>query len=253
MVFYHAEYNDKEKQKLKEFKDFCKKKGVKVPEVDAEVMKCLHGEKFDVEDAYKALNVRLNFLNERLPLKVSPVVFDLIQKGFIYVCGRDRQYRPIVVMNGWISRTLPELPAIDEILATFMLVSEYINKYMLVPGKVENIIQINNSNKMGFNPAMISRMKEVMGVMQNVYKGRLRSVMGVNAPATFALVWRTIRFFIDENTRQKINISSEPVNPLIHQLAAPNQFEEKFGGTQKNREEGEYWPPYLPDMDFGID
>jgi hypothetical protein len=33
---------------------------------------------------------------------------------------------------------------------------------------------------------------------------------------------------------------------------APNQLEEKFGGTAKDKEEGDYWPPSLPDNDFGV-
>lgn len=35
-------------------------------------------------------------------------------------------------------------------------------------------------------------------------------------------------------------------------MVAPNQLEEKFGGTAKNRQVGEYWPPSLPDLDFGV-
>tara|TARA_B110000285_G_C14530188_1_gene340429 strand:- start:22 stop:225 length:204 start_codon:yes stop_codon:yes gene_type:complete len=40
---------------------------------------------------------------------------------------------------------------------------------------------------------------------------------------------------------------------MLLDLVAPNQLEEKYGGTAKNKEEGEFWPVNLPDQDFGVD
>ena len=47
-------------------------------------------------------------------------------------------------------------------------------------------------------------------------------------------------------------MSSNTCTTLL-ELTAPNQLEQKFGGTAPNKEEGSYWPPCLPDEDFGID
>ena len=47
-------------------------------------------------------------------------------------------------------------------------------------------------------------------------------------------------------------INSSNSCPELLELVPPNQLEEKYGGTAKNREPGEYWPPRLADMDFGI-
>lgn len=40
---------------------------------------------------------------------------------------------------------------------------------------------------------------------------------------------------------------------MLLDLVAPNQLEEKYGGSAKNKEEGEFWPVNLPDQDFGVD
>ena len=36
------------------------------------------------------------------------------------------------------------------------------------------------------------------------------------------------------------------------EFLAPNQLEEKYGGTGSNKEPGTYWPPSLNDLDFGV-
>ena len=35
-------------------------------------------------------------------------------------------------------------------------------------------------------------------------------------------------------------------------MVAPNQLEQQYGGTANDRQEGEYWPPRLPDNNFGV-
>lgn len=41
------QYTDKEKEKLKEFKDFCKEKGEQILDTDAELMRFLYLKKFN--------------------------------------------------------------------------------------------------------------------------------------------------------------------------------------------------------------
>ena len=36
------------------------------------------------------------------------------------------------------------------------------------------------------------------------------------------------------------------------ELVDPNQLEEKFGGKAPNRIDGTYWPPSLPNHNFGV-
>jgi hypothetical protein len=74
----------------------------------------------------------------------------------------------------------------------------------------------------------------------------------MNSPTAFSILWQVIRYFIDQNTAKKVAIVSRNTCPELLELVSPNQLEEKFGGTVKNRVPGEYWPPRLPDMEFGI-
>lgn len=74
-----------------------------------------------------------------------------------------------------------------------------------------------------------------------------------NAPKAFAAFFKIMKLFLDEVIVKKIQVSSTNTCPDILEMIAPNQLEQKFGGTAPDREEGSYWPPNLPDTDFGVE
>lgn len=67
------------------------------------------------------------------------------------------------------------------------------------------------------------------------------------------MLFTAIKLFIPENTARKVQINSGNSSPQLLELVSPNQLEEKYGGTAKNKEEGDFWPVQLPDQDFGAD
>ena len=64
-------------------------------------------------------------------------VYDLIQKGFIYIAGRDRNYRPVVVFNASLFNTL--LPDPEDVTSAHLFIFSYIQKYMFCLGHIENV------------------------------------------------------------------------------------------------------------------
>ena len=91
-------YTEAEENKIAEFKDYCRNKGLKIPEREEEILRFLQSQKFVVETSYNAILKKNTSKNEKLPLKVTQTVFNLLNEGFIYLAGRDRNYRPIIVM-----------------------------------------------------------------------------------------------------------------------------------------------------------
>lgn len=120
------------------------------------------------------------------------------------------------------------------------------------PGIIENIVLVMNMAEFSFQKAPIYIAKHLINSIGANYKGHARAVFLVNAPTAFSMVWNTIKYFLDENQVRKVKIVSANSCPSLLELAAPNQLEEKFGGTAKNKEAGEFWPPSCPDTNFGV-
>jgi hypothetical protein len=73
------------------------------------------------------------------------------------------------------------------------------------------------------------------------YPELLSTMLIVNAPPVLAVAWRVIRTWVDEDTREKIDIlSSETSRARLHKMADPAQLPAQYGGTAKPLPG---WPP----------
>ena len=238
LVFYQIEYTEEEKEKIQEFKVFCQSKGVKIPNRDAEILKWLYGKGWSVQKAYDGLIAKIEWQGAKLPMNVSGRVFELLNLGFIYICGRDRFYRPIIVVRSPVIAQMMEQPTEDDMVTAAMIVMEYIHLHMHIPGRIENNIQINDSMHEGLMGLPVMKVKAVLQTLQLNYKCKARTIFAVNAPATITFLWNTIRYFIDENTAKKVQITSSNIAPELIEMCHPTQIEQKYGGSQPDREIG---------------
>ena len=59
----------------------------------------MYGKGFKLEKALQAIEWRTEYLAKELPLKLQPKVFELLQGGWMYIMGRDKNLRPICVLR----------------------------------------------------------------------------------------------------------------------------------------------------------
>jgi len=65
---------------------------------------------------------------------ITKNTFDLINNGFIHVCGRDRLYRPVIVVKFRVLIDIKPMPHPNEVIAAAALNLFFIYKYMLKKG-----------------------------------------------------------------------------------------------------------------------
>ena len=66
-------------------------------------------------------------MGELMPVKVDNLVFELLSKGFMYVAGRDRHLRPILVNRPGVLNSLPQMPTPEETIKCLLFMIEYIS------------------------------------------------------------------------------------------------------------------------------
>jgi hypothetical protein len=54
---------------------------------------------FKVKDCHKALENYVEWRNTNIPPMLSEMTSMIIKSGFFYIHGRDRMFRPIIVIN----------------------------------------------------------------------------------------------------------------------------------------------------------
>ena len=132
----------------------------------------------------------------------------------MYISGRDRLFRPLVIVRPRVYNEMPDpKPTAPEILAAVVLVNYYIRKYMMCPGRIENIIQVMDVS--GNYKIPFANIKYLFSVMPRLNRGRVRTFFVLNASAAISFIWQGVRIFLDENTQNKVNFSSTNTNPVL--------------------------------------
>ena len=163
------------------------------------------------------------------------------ENGYIYVCGRDHKFRPIIVLK----QNLLESELLDEYIAASVYGFEYIINNMFLPGQVENWIFIHDLNGMGVTDLPINSIKKVNAIMSNAYGGKLYRLFIVNAPSLVSIIWTPAKYFIDPVTVEKISLDGGVKNVAkLFEYCDKSQVEVKYGGTRPNYTN--YWPPQMP-------
>ena len=103
-----------------------------------------------------------------------------------------------------------------------LFILEYIKAFLHFPGHVENILMLINMEGQNVTSMPVNKLKTILGAITSQHKCVVRTIMVLNAPMAISILYRALSFFIDENTKRKINILSTNTCQMLNELTAPN-------------------------------
>ena len=98
-IFYDNELEDHEIQMIMNFKVWALVEGYKLPAVDEEILRALYSRNWDNLKAYQSLKAKVKFQEDHFPIYFNGDIEKLLNSGGIYIHGRGRNLRPIIVVN----------------------------------------------------------------------------------------------------------------------------------------------------------
>jgi len=156
----------------------------------------------------------------------------------------DRQGRPIYIeCLGKL-----DLKQIFDLTNTDRMIKYYVREYertllMRLPAcskvagrKIEQSLTILDLD--GLSMKLMSKqtydfVKIASSIAQDYYPEMLGQMFIINAPTLFSMVWGTIKKFVDEKTRNKIQILSTKYQAALLELVDPENLPQFLGGTCK--------------------
>lgn len=156
----------------------------------------------------------------------------------------DRQGRPIYIeCLGKL-----DLKQIFEVTNTDRMIKYYVREYertllnrlpactQAAGVKVEQSLTILDLE--GFSMKMMSKqtydfIKIASSIAQDYYPEMLGQMFIVNAPTLFSMLWSTVKKFVDEKTRNKIQIMNNKYQAALLELVDPENLPHFLGGTCK--------------------
>lgn len=87
-------------------------------------------------------------------------------------------------------------PNAEEISASIMIIFYFLHKYMLIEGKIENLIVIATCEGLGIWSFPYKLMARFIPMMGKLVAGRSRGTYVVSAMKTFSVLYKAISYFL---------------------------------------------------------
>lgn len=164
------------------------------------------------------------------PIRDLDIVEDM-KYGILYFCGRDRSLRPaLVVRPGRIPRELVRQRCADRFNKLFLFCMDYFLRYMVVPGKVENVCIILDLKDVSPRQVPLQALMEIKTVLSMQHAGRVFRFYICNMPLVLNVLSVAVKAAMTERQRQKIVFVRKMEE--LHKEFALHHLEQDLGGTR---------------------
>jgi hypothetical protein len=259
-VFYNMPYTNDEQNWLKEFKQLLNSSPeIKLPEYfdDYFLLAFIYSSGGKLDDSKKRIIEYLKFVNETFPIRITPnsKLIEILNKGFIYVYGRDNRYRPIIVCQCKSFQKYYKNYQTEELLQASSFLCQFIINNMLIPGQYETWNMIINVSGVSII-SLPDPLKKLIPKLSNYFLCRLYKnyIIGLNFFSK--ILYKIAVNFIDKVTAEKIIVLDNKKDPALFKAIRPDNIEEQFGGVAPNLnpdEQNGLFPPRMPSQKFITD
>ena len=221
---------------------------------DALILRFLYADECDMEKVYKRTVKYLELVDKAFPLVMKPnsKLIEILNKGFVYVHGRDCRYRPIIVFRVKEFVKNEKIYSVEEVVEAGLFLGQFIINNMMIPGKIERwvlIIYLKGTTVL----SLPEHVKKLISVMNEAFISRLHKNYIIGMTFILRLLYKVVCTFLHETTIQKIRILSGKKDQTMFEEIRKDNVEEEFGGTAPNIKPGEentIFPPRMPSDKF---
>ena len=256
-IYNNVPYTNQEKLWINQLKKTIEKHPeTKFPHywTDALNLAFIYAASCDIEKAYQKILNYFKFVHNYFPLKIPPSsrIIEFLNRGYIYIYGRDCRYRPIVVCHTKEFEKDYKTFQTEEILQGCYFLCQYMINQMLLPGQFETwnmIVNLTDSSILRL-PEPVAKM---IPAFSNNFVSRLNKnyLYGMNFFAR--VLYSLAKVFLEEVTVKKMNVVNEDNKSILFKEIRKDNIEMKFGGEAPNaqfRTENGLFPPRMPSEFF---
>ena len=210
-----------------------------------------------LDKAYERMINYFLWYKSFFPLNIQPgdKCVQVLNSGYLYVFGRDHQFRPLIICQPYILQKCLDIYSDTDIMNASVFILQYITNYMLIPGQIENWIMLVNMDDTSILKLPDS-VKKLINTSSEYFISRLYRcyILGLNA--FLRIIYKIICTFVEKSTVEKVIILDNKEDPRKHQDINPENLEERFGGKAPNcvyDQENSLFPPRMPSNNFLLD
>ena len=256
-IFYNVPYTNQEKKWISDFKAIINNHPeTQIPDYFEDYMHLIfiYSTNCKLEESYKRLVDYLKFCKKTFPILITPnsKIIEILNKGFVYVYGRDNRFRPIIICQCKVFQKFYKNYQCEEILQASFFLCQFLVNNMLIPGQFESWIMIINLTGCSI-VSLPEPIKKMIPALSDNFLSRLYKnyIIGLNFISR--IIYKIACAFLDDVTVSKINVLDKKNDPKLFEIIRRDNIEQQFGGTAPNLPvdpENGFFPPRMPSEKF---
>ena len=167
-----------------------------------------------------------------------------MELGIIYGVRRDKNQRPIIVIN--IRRMIDSAIEADRLINLVNFFLHYVIEHAMVPGQVEAWTCIFDLKDCGVMELPKDKIQPLVQNMSKNFRGRLFRFYATDVTFIVRQLWKLAHQFVDEFTNKKLLIYGDDYVNDIKELIDPENLEQRYGGNLPNISENFFPPAFNP-------
>lgn len=233
-IHNNIELSSSELERLQGMREEAKSQGLEFyPSVTSMATRFLSRARMDPRKAVRLMRETHEWRKDYFkngPIRYSEVQEDM-KHGIVYFCGRDSCLRPaIVIRANRIPAQWYKDRCIDKFIRMLIFCMEYFMRYIVVPGRVENLNVVVDLATLGLSQVPLSALGQVYSVMSHHYIGRVFKFYVCNISVTLSTIAGMAKAMLTDRQKQKLNILDNPA--LLLKDFAAEQLETDLGGSR---------------------
>ena len=252
-IFNGQTKTDFEREKLSQFYEYeSKTKKINYPSDwnESDTMRILQATEYDIKKAYNNIIENINWL-ENIPKTICDKTISLLNSGFMYVHGRDHHFRPLIFVKiKVVKNILGKNYNFDDINKSIIFLMNYIMKYLLIPGQIENWIIFVDLDGVGFTD--LGDFQKIISTLSK-RRGRVFKNIFVNIGSFLKFSLKAIIKMVSSVAKKSIILGANELNKVM-ELISPDNLEQKYGGNAPNIIPGgnNLFPPIMPNANYAL-
>ena len=258
-IYYDVPVLEHEKYNINKIKKLINQKQINLPDFfdDELLLRFLYADDCEMDKVFKRLTKYIEWSNKTFPLVIQPKskTVEILNKGFVYVYGRDFRFRPILIFRLVEFVKYENNYSVEEVIYAGIFLGQFIINNMLLPGHIERWVLIINLRKTTLL-SLPDHIKKLLPIMNEGFISRLHKTYVIGMNFFFRILYKIVCAFLHESTVKKIKIIDGKKDQSMFKEIRKDNVELDMGGTAPNARIGEIdgiFPPRMPSEHFLLD
>ena len=254
-IFTNVPFTDFEKKWLKDLQKIIDSNddlNIPMGWDDGMSLGCIYSALGDIEFAFEIMKDYIHWFESTFPMIIVPKdkSWELLNNGFLYIYGRDHQFRPIMVCQPYILQEKLDYFSNSDIVNVCLFVCQFAVNNLLIPGQIENWIILVDFDGVGLSD--VGNFRKILSSLSK-QRGRVYKNYFLNLGGFVKFSVNTAISMFSSVSKKTTTINSDELNKL-QEFISPENIEAKFGGTAPNVTPGSnnLFPPIMPSNNYTL-